>query len=333
MVPVERQTLITYQQRLRHIAVMSLDIENFKLGGDGKIVEIDESLFIKVKHNKGKDLKRRQIWVFGMYERGSKLCLFIVVPKRDAFNLLNVIYKFILPGTLIYSDCWKAYSRIRDLDKHFKHLTVNHQLYFVNPENGVHTNSIESVWNAAKVHIKVMRGVSRDYLESYLVEFCWRSKACLTGRGDAADAIIDEISKYDSSRFDMNEMAEALVKTGGEEFDVDSDDESISFDLPLYDNHGDHDYQAVDSSAMERVESPVVVSDNGSPKSRQIARLNLIKDAPVTIPAFENVGQAIAEKKSPKKRGRKKKSDTNNEAIESTCDLPIKYNLRSRKNN
>lgn len=98
-----------------------------------------------------------------------------------------------------------------------------------------------------------MRGVSRDYLDSYLVEFCWRRKACLTGRGDAADAIIDEISKYDSSRFDINGMAEALVKTGGEEFD--SDDESISNDLPLYDNHGDHDYQAVDSSAMERVES------------------------------------------------------------------------------
>jgi hypothetical protein len=124
LIAIDRQTIITYQQRLRNIAITSLDIENFKLGGDGKIVEIDESLFVKVKHYKGKDLKRTQIWVFGMYERGSKRCLFVVVPKRDAFTLLNVIYKYILPNTIIYSDCWSSYIRIRDLDKQFQHLTI-----------------------------------------------------------------------------------------------------------------------------------------------------------------------------------------------------------------
>ncbi|CAF1073400.1 unnamed protein product [Brachionus calyciflorus] len=174
MISVDRHTIITYQQKLRHLAISSFDIESIKLGGEGKVVEIDESLFVKVKHNKGKDLKRPQIWVFGLYERGTKLVLFIIVPKRDAYNLLNVIYKFVLPKTIIYSDCWRAYTRIRDLDKNFEHFTVNHNLFFVNPENGVHTNSIESVWNSAKVHIKLMRGVSRDYLQSYLLEFCWR---------------------------------------------------------------------------------------------------------------------------------------------------------------
>ena len=48
---------------------------------------------------------------------------FYVVPKRDAVNLLNVIYKYVAPGTTIMSDCWKAYSRIDRLDHKYKYLT------------------------------------------------------------------------------------------------------------------------------------------------------------------------------------------------------------------
>lgn len=117
---------------------------------------------MKVKHHKGKDLKRPQVWVFGMYERSSeakKRCLFVAVPKRDAHTLLNVIYKHVAPHTVINSDCWKAYNHISELpDRHYQHRTVNHDLYFVDPITETHTNSIESVWNSAKIHLKSMRG-------------------------------------------------------------------------------------------------------------------------------------------------------------------------------
>lgn len=95
----------------------------------GKEVEIDESLFVKVKHHKGKDLGRPQIWVFGMYERITKKVLFVVVPKRDAPTLLNVIYKHIAPQTKVFSDCWSAYDRIQKLkNRDYTHLTVNHSV-------------------------------------------------------------------------------------------------------------------------------------------------------------------------------------------------------------
>lgn len=61
------------------------------------MVEIDESLFVKVKHNKGKDLGRPQIWVFGMYERKEKATdkskvLFVVVLDEKILFLSHSEY-------------------------------------------------------------------------------------------------------------------------------------------------------------------------------------------------------------------------------------------------
>ena len=175
-----RQTVGSAYQRFRYICAKDNNKNKIKLGGAGRVVEIDESLFIRVKHHKGKDLKREQVWIFGMYERALEpvkeaktkgRCLFFVVPKRDAVNLLNIIYANVEPGTTIISDCWKAYSRINKLPSNFTHMTVNHDLHFVCPVTGAHTNSVESIWCSVKVHMKSMRGVSRKFLSSYLGEF------------------------------------------------------------------------------------------------------------------------------------------------------------------
>jgi hypothetical protein len=56
----------------------------------------------------------------------------------------------------------------------YESVTVNHDFHFFDPNTGVHTNGVESKWCVAKAPIKQMRGISRDYLQSYLDEFCWR---------------------------------------------------------------------------------------------------------------------------------------------------------------
>jgi IS1 family transposase len=118
----------------------------------------NESLFIKVKHNRGRDTRREKVWVFGLYERATedepKRVLFFKVESRNAITLLNIIYNHLLPETTIYSDEWAAYNRIVDLDRNFRHQTVNHSLTFVAPD-GTHTNSIESTWRAAKRQFKL----------------------------------------------------------------------------------------------------------------------------------------------------------------------------------
>ena len=56
-------------------------------------------------------------------------------------------WKWIAPGTVIVSDCWKAYC---NLEKHgYVHRTVNHSKEFVN-ENGDNTKKIEGHWRQAK---------------------------------------------------------------------------------------------------------------------------------------------------------------------------------------
>ena len=63
-----------------------------------------------------------------------------------------------LEGTIVISDCWKAYSRLQD--EGWQHYQVNHSIQFVDPSNPmVHTNSIEGTWRLAKLSIPCRRYV------------------------------------------------------------------------------------------------------------------------------------------------------------------------------
>ncbi|CAF0792207.1 unnamed protein product [Brachionus calyciflorus] len=123
--------------RLRQMCSLGLDKGSLLLGGSGKIVEIDESLYARVKFNKCKDLKRAQVWVFGLVERieNNSKCYMVLVPDREALTLLGIIYEKCREGTIIYSDCWSSYSNLSQL-KNFHNKTVNHSFNFVDPESG-----------------------------------------------------------------------------------------------------------------------------------------------------------------------------------------------------
>jgi hypothetical protein len=46
---------------LRNICTIALNKNKIKLGGINHIIQIDESLFAKVKYNRGNDLLRKQV--------------------------------------------------------------------------------------------------------------------------------------------------------------------------------------------------------------------------------------------------------------------------------
>jgi transposase-like protein len=136
------------------------------IGGEGKVVEIDEAKFGQRKYHRGRMIEGQ--WIFGGFERGSKKSMYVPVPARNAETLTKVILKWIKPGTTIISDCWKAYSKIGEFP--YTHLTVNHSLNFVDPETGAHTQNIERSWRDARGLIP-RYGRTKGHCEGYLAEF------------------------------------------------------------------------------------------------------------------------------------------------------------------
>jgi len=241
-----RQTLGDFYSSLRNVCTLALDKKNLKLGGEGQIVEIDESLFARVKHKVGKDLFRKQVWVFGLVERSSGRVYFQVVPDRTAKTLLSIIYERVLPGTTVYSDCWSAYHNIQKLHKeNIKHKTVNHSVNFLDKDSLACTNLIESYWCQAKSKFKEMRGCNRRFIQCYLDEFMWRNNNKLRGR-DAFDQIIHDAAKVYSS-FSANEIEDQIMIVNGPDETYIGDGENEKISLSEYEN----DDEEFDETAVE----------------------------------------------------------------------------------
>jgi len=174
--------------RLRDTVVLRTSEEPVRLGGYGIICQIDESLFSHKQKNHVGRVPQEPVWVFGIVDTSQRPCTgyMRVVENRSEATLLPIINEVCRPGTVIHSDKWAAYRNItRELG--LEHRTVNHSLNFVNPEDGTHTQAIESYWAKQKLRIKSMKGIQREKLPEYLIEFMWRDKV----GGNAFDELIN----------------------------------------------------------------------------------------------------------------------------------------------
>ena len=96
----------------------------------------------------------------------------ISIPNRSGEILLKVIEENILPGSIIYSDCWAGYNEIQDRLL-MVHWTVNHSKYSKDPITGVHTNTIEGTWHGLKIKIS-NRNRNENDINKHLFEAIWR---------------------------------------------------------------------------------------------------------------------------------------------------------------
>lgn len=122
----------------------------YKIGGDGIIIEVDESKFGKRKYNKGH--KVDGVWIIGCVERSEKKRIILeAIKKRDCISIDTFFKKYVEKKSTVYSDCWKGYNNLKEID--YNHLTVNHSKNFKDPITGVHTNTIEGNWNGIKQQV------------------------------------------------------------------------------------------------------------------------------------------------------------------------------------
>lgn len=141
-----------------------------KIGGPGKIVQIDESLFSKRKYNVGRQVKK--IWIVGGIQYDSNEVFFVETFYRNAESLKNIILENVELGTIIYTDCWAGYCELNSIG--YFHFTVNHKTNFVDPFSGVNTQKIEGNWSVVKRWLKKKNISNRSDLFLYFAEFCFK---------------------------------------------------------------------------------------------------------------------------------------------------------------
>ena len=167
-----------------------------QIGGEGKVVEIDESKWMHRKYHRGKWKER--IWVFGIIsfqlisyllllllllllggvERGSNRCFMVpcVNKDRSARALLPLIQEHIAPHTTIVSDAWRSYRDLPNItNANYSHDWVVHEYHFVDPRDpAIHTQTVEGMWGHAKDRFRAMHGTSDGLFDTHLQEFMWR---------------------------------------------------------------------------------------------------------------------------------------------------------------
>jgi hypothetical protein len=171
-----QKTVIDWSRFCRELCVYEIENDNSMIGGTGTTVEIDETLAVRRKYNRGRILSDG--WIFGGIERrvdDEFKCFFVMVYNRSEDHLVHLIRERVLPGTHIITDGWPAYRNLSSFG--YSHSVVIHEDNFVDPaDENIHTQRIESTWCSLKRFIR-SRGTFKSihYLE-YICEYLFRRR-------------------------------------------------------------------------------------------------------------------------------------------------------------
>lgn len=168
---ITNQTISHWFDIFRDLLVDTLDQDNpdSKIGGPGKVVQVDEALIGRRKYNRGRLVPGT--WVVGLIDEEGDIRL-QVTNQRDANSLQDIIQRHVHQGSIIHTDGWRAYIGIANHGYH--HRTVNHSEEFV-AEDGTHTQRIEAQWRALRRYFSP-GGRRHEDIPTILAEYTWRRK-------------------------------------------------------------------------------------------------------------------------------------------------------------
>lgn len=167
LVGINFKSACYYFQRLREIIALQLEQESHEVfGGE---IEVDESYFGgQRKGNRGRGAAGK-VPVFGLLKRGGKVYT-TVIKDASKESLIPIIKQKIIPDSVVYSDCWRAYNAL-DVSG-FRHCRINHSELFADKKNLI--NGIENFWNQAKRHMRKFNGIPKEHFGLFLKECEWR---------------------------------------------------------------------------------------------------------------------------------------------------------------
>ena len=154
-----KRTWAHYRQRMQNVVDLTLkrmdERGELRIGGKGKVVEVDECKLFSAKYHKGHQPAAKDIWVVGIIERdrdenGHRRSAFMLTDRRPASVLVPFIEKWVEKGSIVMTDYWKGYNR--SLDQIYFPEKVNHKTEFAHLgivdgiEMSINTNHIEREW-------------------------------------------------------------------------------------------------------------------------------------------------------------------------------------------
>ena len=174
--PFSKKTVVDWSRYCRDLCVYHFEEDDIMIGGQGCIVEIDETMVFRRKYNRGRVLAAG--WLFGGIERredGEFRCFVRLVYDRSAEHLTHIIRQHVALGTHIMTDGWRAYSELSRLG--YSHSVVIHEDNFVSPEDAnVHTQKIEATWCSLKRFIRAHGTNKGEFFIEYICEYIFRRK-------------------------------------------------------------------------------------------------------------------------------------------------------------
>lgn len=191
-IQLSQPTITNYFQAFRDACQEYVDFNSTKIGGQGFIVQIDESQYVKRKNHQGRPLPNTQIWIFGGICTATKKIFATPVTDRSAATLLPLIQENIESQTLIMSDQWPAYNGITRLPEQYSHQEVNHSQNFIDPITGANTQLIERYWQIIKAAKQRYKGIPGSEVKSHIAEAVWRNN-CGVQKENAFEKAIELI--------------------------------------------------------------------------------------------------------------------------------------------
>lgn len=168
---VNVNTVTEWSQFCRDVCLDVCVSDSEVIGGEEVVVEMDESKFTRRRYCNTQEVKGN--WIYCGVEKVSKKSFFKIVEKPSKNELLAVLKEFILPGTIIVSNCWGRYNCL--LDDRFVRLIRTHSYEFKEAITGSRNSSTQTVCADVKRSLSVKKMFDNNF-PSYLAEYVWRKK-------------------------------------------------------------------------------------------------------------------------------------------------------------
>lgn len=169
---LERHLGVTYKtawRMCREVRKLMAEEAKDKLGGNGEVVEMDET-YIGGRHTKKQGYSKKEA-VFGAVERNG-FARAKHVRSTGTRVLIPEVVATVSTNAKVHTDEWTPYKNLPKLG--YSHTTVNHsKLEYV--RGTAYTNTIEGFWSQLKRSLDgTYHAVSPKYLQLYVDEFTFR---------------------------------------------------------------------------------------------------------------------------------------------------------------